>query len=200
MPKQAIAIVLLPPSNVMNLCVRLNREAWKKGKASLRFGKNMVPHICLAVGCIEDQDLSKLKTALNKIKIRPIKTHTKQISYFDKNQPGSEDNKAYLGVEKTKSLANLQKAVAKIAKPYLFYQAKKEMFFKSHEIKESTIKTVNHYMTKNIGNHYNPHISLKCWNIKAKASMGFTANQIAIFQLGAGCRCRKVLFKVYLND
>ena len=166
----AIAIVLLPDSKVMNLCLKLNQEAWKEGRASLRLGKEIVPHIGLVVGCVKENHLGEIKKKLKNLKSKPVKTALVEMTHFNDQKPGSPDNKACLKVKKTQGLAALQKAVAKATVSFFSYNATSEMFFKERgkEISFSTIRDVNQYMEKRGGENYNPHISLKCWGFPNK--------------------------------
>ncbi len=198
----ALAVVLLPPSKITNLCIKLNQEAWKEGRASLRLGKEVIPHICLAVGCMEEKSLAEIKKNLKSLNVKPIKTAIIEKTHFNNQERGSPDNKACLKIKKTQELGALQKAVSKAVASFFFNRASSGMFFKEGEetISQSTINNVDHYMEKRGGKNYSPHISLKCWGFQnKKINLPFTIKTLAVFQMGEGCTCREKLFSTRLS-
>ncbi|HLD05282.1 MAG TPA: hypothetical protein VJG90_06200 [Candidatus Nanoarchaeia archaeon] len=199
----AIAVVLLPPPKIMNLCIKLNQEAKKEGRMSLPLGKKVVPHICLAVGCIEEKSLAEIKKRLKSLHIKPIKTVIVEKTHFNSQEQGSPDNKGCLKVKKTQEFGVLQKRVSKAVASLFFYNATSEMFFKEKgkKVSQKTIQNVNQYMKMRCGKNYNPHISLKGWGFpNKKLHLQFTINTLAVFQMGEGCTCRKLLFKITLRN
>ena len=83
--KIAINTALFLPENIIDTCVTINKEALKKGKQYRNLGKNdFIPHITLSLGCVDKENIGKIKEILNKIseRTKPIQLEISKIGYI----------------------------------------------------------------------------------------------------------------------
>ena len=72
MSKIAIDIVLLPPEEVMDICIEVNKEI--KDKLFTLQKKDFIPHNSLCIGIIKEEKLSTVFETIKKLKkeLKPI--------------------------------------------------------------------------------------------------------------------------------
>ena len=75
----AIDVVLLPPPEVMEKVVEINKEIVSKGSKDIVLDKEKcLPHITLAMGCIKEEELKVIQKVIEEVsrsfKSMPLKT------------------------------------------------------------------------------------------------------------------------------
>ena len=61
MAKIAIGVAIIPPDEILNLCIQINQEAFKNNKGRFRISKtDFIPHISLALGCIDEKNIDEI--------------------------------------------------------------------------------------------------------------------------------------------
>lgn len=183
----AIDVVLLPPEEIMDLCIELNQ----KFKSYKELGKeDFIPHISLGMACIEDID--KVKKAFESIEFKPLELELTEIKYYE----GEEGNKSTFSVKKTKELQGLHEKIMNTLTPLIAGKVSEEMII-GDELSDISKFVVDNYSKEFSYENYWPHITLCCCNAEYKGfPVRFKVDTIALCQLGNGCTCRKIIKKI----
>ncbi len=196
MAKLAVDVVLLPPEEIMEKAIKLNKKLLKGFDAKIVLNKKKcLPHISLAMGCIEEEKIPKIQGILKELadNFLPIELEVIGIS--------ASETTPVFGITKTKKLQNLHESVMEKMAPYVNYNPKKEMFFTPKEIENPpTLDYVRNFKEKSSFENFSPHITIgygKLDNAKIE-QIKSTANTLAVCQLGNYCTCRKVLIEVII--
>jgi 2'-5' RNA ligase len=156
-----------------------------------------LPHISLAMGCIEKADISKIrgvlgqiaeKCELGRLKIPGIGVETnhigRKVSYFE--------------IERTEPLQLLHEAVMRRLKPYLTHGVTADMVL-SPPISESTLRWIENYPEKAAFENFRPHITIGYGQIDHFSfPKEFDVSNLALFHLGNHCTCQDVLLSFSL--
>jgi len=200
MSKKIIDIVLLPPENIMDICIKINSQ--DPHAFSNLNKKNNFPHISLAMGAIETKKLPAIKNIVKKIaeSFKPISLKIIKTSHIIT----PANIKSYqLNFEKNNKITKLHISIMNNLKNLLTYDVQPDMFYKntSEEIDEVSMHWVKTYKSKASNpNNFNPHISLKCTKADYKNfPVKFNASQLAICHMGKHGTCRKLLSSTLLT-
>lgn len=194
MKRIAIDIVLLPPPEIINLCIKTNRDAAKSGHTKRPLGKtDYVPHLSLGMGCIDQRKLSSLFKQIQTITtvFSPL-----QLKIGSMENCGTTPEPLYwLSICKSKELLRLHTAIMK--KVPFTYTTNKNMFFRKigETFKKIPRSVKNNFRKTYSFSKFKPHITL--WTTTKSSEYFpnyFTASKVAVFQLGEGATCRKKLF------
>lgn len=194
MAKIAIDVALLPPEDIMDLCITLNSKSHQQ--ASLLNRKDNLPHITLAMGIANEPDLKRIN--------RKIENVTKNFSQLNIEITGlsycikESGKKSYsFRIKPTKKLVDLHGQIMKELLPILSYKVNLNMFYKEPN---KIIDKISKFWVETYGEkhtdpkNYRPHISLKCPEAKYdNFPIKFTASKLALCHLGDHCTCRKIL-------
>jgi 2'-5' RNA ligase len=200
MGKKAVDVVLLPDEAMTAKAIEANAELVKKfGKKIVLNKKNCLPHISLAMGCVDEEDIASVERILRSI--------AKECSLSDLTISGvrSAGNSAgekvsVFEVEKTEELQSLHKTVMKRLAPYLSCDVTTDMICAKGEVEESTLLWIKNYREKSSFDKFFPHITIGYGEFSNFSfAMKFTASRLALSQLGNHCTCRKILLSIELS-
>lgn len=186
MSQLAIDIVLLPPSDIMDQAIAINKQF---PNDPIQLNKtDCLPHISLCMGVAQEEDLGKIEEIVNEI----IKEFS-PLSLFIENIDGKHKR---LSIYKGNEIKKLQENIMIKTSPYLSYNATEEMFYSPPTIEEKTLIWTNNFRENNGIGKFRPHIQLATASVMEdkELSINFTASQIALCHLGNYCTCRKVLY------
>jgi len=200
MSKIAVDVVLLPSDEMMDKAIRANAELVEKFGSEIALSKdNCLPHISLAMGCINERDMLSIEKVLRLIAgenplenlaISDIRTSTNSrgeiVSVFE--------------IEKTKELQLLHEKVMKKLEPFFSYDISEEMIY-DDEATENTLLWIRKYPEKASFENFLPHITIGYGRIENVPSfpIEFAASMLAVCHLGNHCTCRKILVSIDLN-
>jgi 2'-5' RNA ligase len=200
MGKKAVDVVLLPDEAMMEEAIEANAELVKKfGKKIVLNKENCLPHISLAMGCVDEEDIASVERILRSI--------AKECSLSDLTISGvrSAGNSAgekvsAFEVEKTEELQLLHKTVMERLAPYLSSDVTSDMVCAEGEIEESTLLWIKNYREKSSFGKFFPHITIGYGELSNFLSfpIKFTASKLALSQLGNHCTCRGILVSIEL--
>ena len=104
MTRKAVDVVLLPEETMMDKAIQANAELVEKfGKKIVLNKKNCLPHISLAMGCIDERDIAAIEKILDKIAEESSLRNLKVIGIIANTNTGSEKVSAF-EVERTEKL------------------------------------------------------------------------------------------------
>jgi 2'-5' RNA ligase len=200
MGKKAVDVVLLPDEAMTARAVEINSELVKRFGTKIELNKkNCLPHISLAMGCLEEIDIASVEKVLEEI--------AKETSLPDLKVVGvrtSENSKgekvSVFEVEKTSRLQSFHEKVMDKLTPYLSSDVTKDMICGGEEVAQTTLLWIKNYREKSSFENFFPHITIGYGQIENHSlPLSFAASELALCHLGNHCTCRKVLVSVGLK-
>ncbi|OHB55168.1 MAG: hypothetical protein A2173_00365 [Planctomycetes bacterium RBG_13_44_8b] len=212
MSKIAVDIVLLPSDEMMDQAIRANAELVEKfgSDPSIRRDiagfatkivlnkENCLPHISLAMGCVNEREVSQIKKILEVIAgENPIRNLTASGIRTSINAKG--ETVSVFEIEKTQELQTLHENVMKKIMSYLSYKVTDDMIY-DEDVSETTLLWIKNYPEKASFINYFPHITIGYGQIEINPPfpMEFTTSRLALCHLGNHCTCRKILASIEL--
>ncbi|MHC4310591.1 MAG: hypothetical protein ACYSSN_11650, partial [Planctomycetota bacterium] len=191
---------LLPSEEMADKAIAANKELLKQYAHKIVLDKvSCLPHISLAMGCIDDIDIDEIDTIL--------RTIAEGTSLGQLNAVGitTETNKAgeqvsVVEIEKTESLQSLHEEVMKRLSLYFSYDVRAEMVLSSAETSQSTLDWIKNYPEKSSFETFFPHITIGYGEIvNFSFPMKFEVSKLALCHLGNHCTCKIILASVNLK-
>ena len=199
MGRKAVDVVLLPTEAMMDKAIEVNAELVEKfGKKIALNKENCLPHISLAMGCVDERDIA----AIGKI----LQTIAKECSLGDLRVIGIRTTANSAGekvsvfeVEKTKELQLLHEKIMEKLAPYLSCDVTGDMVYGT-KVEELTLHWIKNYREKSSFANFSPHITIGYGEINSFSfPIKFAASKLALCHLGNHCTCKKILTSIKLN-
>ena len=199
MAKIAVDVALLPSEEMADKAIAANKELLKQYAHKIVLDKeNCLPHISLAMGCIDEIDIDETDTILRTIakesslgplNVVGIKTET--------NQAG--EKVSVFEIENTEALQSLHEEVMKRLSLYFSYDVRAEMVLSSEETSQSTLDWIKNYPEKSSFENFFPHITIGYGEIENfPFPLKFEVSKLALCHLGNHCTCKVILASVNL--
>jgi 2'-5' RNA ligase len=202
MGRKAIDVVLLPDGVMTAIAIEANSELVKKfGEKIVLNERNCLPHISLAMGCIDDGDITAAGTILQSIaRERTLSDLTVLGAQVSENAAG--EKVSAFEVEKTEELRSLHETVMERLAPYLRCDVTIDMIYGygNERIAETTLSWIRNYGEKSSFGKFFPHITIGYGEVCSLPAFPiiFAASRLALCHLGNHCTCRKILAAVEL--
>ncbi|MHC4913198.1 MAG: 2'-5' RNA ligase family protein [Planctomycetota bacterium] len=191
MARKAIDVVLLPDDAMTDKAIDANAELVQQFGSEIVLTKDScLPHISLAMGCIDETDIPTIADVLdtiakknqsNKLKVIGVRT-SGDASVFE--------------VQKTKELQSLHETVLNQVGPYLTSDVTGDMIYGDRAV-ESTLQWIRDYLEKSSFEKFFPHITIGYGQMENISSpIEFDASALALCHLGNHCTCRDVLVSI----
>lgn len=187
---RAVDVVLLPSEEMTEHCIGCNKALITLFEPKIVLSaRDSVPHISLAMGCLEDQYMNVIQIALAKI------AHTFPPLLLKTDTIAKSGDFCGFAVKNTPVLQHLHETVMDKISPFLTHSAEKDMFFDSSCIDEETPSWVNRFPESSRKKFF-PHITLGFGLMRGsfKNPITFSAPALALCHLGNYCTCRRVLW------
>jgi hypothetical protein len=200
MSKIAVDVVLLPSDEMTDYAIQVNTELVEKfGKKIVLNKENCLPHISLAMGCIDESDIVHIgkvlkliasESPLGELIVSDIRTSTnvrgEKISVFE--------------IDKTKELQLLHEKIMKKTSPYFTYDVISEMLYGDEQAAQTSLLWIKNYPEKASFTNFFPHITIGYGEIEnGPHPVKFAASRLALCHLGNHCTCRKILVSVNIT-
>lgn len=199
-PNQLIAIdvAILPPLDVMEKIIDINRQAATKNSVWGQLAKDdFLPHMSLAMGGVKNDSLETVKSIVEDAvkKCRPISIELSELYYAEK--PDGSRNYA-IRAKKTPELQRLHENLMSELRQYFSYDCTKDSLFSKTGEEVTEPSYINKFPTSYSFEAFDPHIT-----IRTKEAVGqeilplkFIATKVAACHVGIMTTCRKELFTV----
>ena len=200
MAERAVDVVLLPSEEMMDRVIEANRQLLKECTDKIILDKaNCLPHISLAMGCIEETDIADVEKILLTIaeswSLGPLTAVGIRIEADSTGQEVS-----VLEIEKTERLQSLHEAVMRKLAPYVSHDVTADMLLSPPTASESTLRWIRDYPEKSSFARFFPHITVGYGQINNLSfPIKFRTPQLALCHLGNHCTCRKILVSAALR-
>ena len=196
MAKIAVDVVLLPSEEMADKAIAANKKLLEQNAAKIVLDKEKcLPHISLAMGCIEEKDIEEIDTILKTIiHENPLGQLTATGIHISANKAG--EKVSCFEIERTEELQSLHEEVMKRLARYLSYDVMAEMVISS-QTSESALDWIKNYPENSGFDNFFPHITIGYGEIdNFKFPIKFDASKLALCHLGNHCTCRKILASV----
>jgi len=219
MARIAVDVVLLPSDEMTDYAIEVNRELLKTfdNKIILNY-ENCLPHISLAMGCINEKDIPDIKEILRDIAKKYSFSELRVVDIRAEIIPTGKKVSGFK-IEKTKGLQLLHEEVMERLAPYFSYDVTAGMLFSPPEVEEATLFWIKNYPEKSGFGNFSPHITIGFGEPRPSEGLGetnkvesgpaqrlcridagFAASKLALCHLGNYCTCRKVLVSAELGS
>lgn len=202
MSKIAIDIALLPSEEMMDQAIEINKELLGKTTGTIILDKEKsLPHISLCMGCVEENDVPKIKKILEDI-AKNFSTFNLVAEKINADVTPTGRKVSCLYFKSSEKVQQFHEIIMKSLWSYLSYHVERSMLFNPPEVEEVTFSWIKSYAKKyNNPSLFNPHITVGFGETdKFKFPVSFTASTLALCQLGNYCTCRRVLFSTTLKN
>jgi 2'-5' RNA ligase len=193
MVRKAIDVVLLPDNAMTDRAIDANAELIQKFGSEIVLSKDScLPHISLAMGCIDESDIPNVADVLDTI------AKKNQLTKLNVIGVRTSGDAAVFEVQRTKELQSLHETVLRQVGPYLTSDITPDMIH-GGQAAESTLQWIRDYPEKSSFENFFPHITIGYGEIENIPSpIEFTAPALTLCHLGNHCTCRDVLVSIEL--
>ena len=151
-----------------------------------------LPHISLAMGCIDEADIGDIGSILEEIAGKCTVDRLRVVGIHVGTSSAGKKVSAFQ-IETAEALQSLHEEVMQKVGPYLKYDVTADMLIGS-EVSESTLLWIRNYPQKSSFEDFFPHITIGYGEIPDFPSpVQFSPSRLALCHLGNHCTCRKVL-------
>jgi len=194
MTQIAIDVALLPEARIARLAIEVNRKLVGGGKGIVLDESACLPHISLAMGCMErcqTDSIGKTLTAVVRDCVLDELTITGIVTVLN---AAGEPNSLF-AVAKTRALQTLHERIMMAMEPYMSREVTADMIWGDDEPAPSTLAWVRDYREKAAFAAFFPHITIGYGTVAEPMTfpIRFVGRQIALCHLGNHCTCREVL-------
>ncbi len=198
---KAIDVVLLPDEGAAGMAVAANRRLVEGfGEKIVLDKENCLPHISLAMGCIDDGDIMKAAGVLERIAGRYGAMELVVSGVAVEENRACEKVSAF-EVEKANELQALHEEIMGELGVYLSNEVTAEMIYPSGEVGVTTLEWIANYREKSSFGRFWPHITLGYGAIEGlEYPSRISGRELALCHLGNHCTCREVLLSFGLGD
>jgi len=198
MTKKAVDIVLLPEEKITDKAIELNSQLVKRfGPRLVLNKKKCLPHISLAMGCIDDRDIPVILQVLEKT-VKVNHPGLLEIIDIEAQTNAAGETVLLFKVKKTNELQSLHEEVMQNMHPFFKHTVSDDMLF-DHQVELSTLIWIKDYREKSSFSHFSPHITLGYGEIEISTPrLKFNAETLAVCHLGNHCTCKDILASVPL--
>lgn len=196
--KIAVDVAILPPDNIADKLIGINKQAAAKNMAWGPLGKeDFLPHLSLAMGCVQYDDLGTMKGVVEAVvaEFDPIPIELYELYYAEM----SNGAKMYcLRAKKTPKLQRLHENMVNGLQRYFSHDCVKESLYSKPGEEVVEPDYINKFHSSHTFQAFDPHVTLR---IKEEAGrdalpITFTANWVAACHVGIITTCRKKIFAV----
>lgn len=195
MSKIAIDVVLLPSPEMMAEVIEMNVALLRAFDHKIVLDtEKRLPHITLCMGVLDEKDIPEAEKILRRIadNFSAFELVAKNIK-ADIIPTGKKVSG--LVIENTETLQKLHEMIMQGLRRLLTYEVDASMLYTPPEIEPVTFTWIRGYETKHKSpTLFHPHITVGFGETdKFKFPIDFTADTLALCQLGNYCTCRKVV-------
>ncbi|MCH8119521.1 MAG: hypothetical protein IIC00_07320 [Planctomycetes bacterium] len=208
MAKIAVDVVLLPSEEMADKAIAANKELLKQCADKIVLDKeNCLPHISLAMGCIDERNIDNIEKVLRTIANQSSLGQLNIIGIHTGTNSAGEKVSVFQ-IEKTEALQSLHEKVMQRLSPYFSCDVTANMLLSPPRAGESTLAWIKEYPEKSSFEKFFPHITIGYGEINdysfplkfAASTARCPVEKLALCHLGNHCTCRKILASVELQS
>lgn len=199
MTRIATDVVLLPDRIMTARAIEINERLVCQYSSEIALnGTDCLPHISLAMGCIEERQIGAAGEVLERLAQEvPVRQLTAIEIRHTHNSQGEVT--VLLEMERTQELQTLHERVMEEMERFFNHDVTSVRFY-DDVVTETTLDWVRNYPQKAGGDRFSPHITLGYGQVECAFSLPvtFAVERLALCHLGNHATCRKVLTAIDL--
>lgn len=197
----AVDIVLLPPGEMAELCVKLNKKIIRKSadnRVPLSLTRTL-PHVSLAMGAIELDAVDDIAESLARIGDRYL-PYTAAYKGFAAVKTSENIIVSGMDIVKDEIIIEMQSEISSVLKEFNLGRVTPDMVYPDKiPITDFTINYSSDYLVNVDSRRFSPHITLGNGDIHQIRDLpvmpeSFVCTDIAVCHLGNHCTCKKILW------
>lgn len=199
MGKKAVDVVLLPDESMTDKAIEANLLRLPQPEQKIVLNKhNCLPHISLAMGCIEERDIGTIGEILTQMACADVPKRLRVVGVQCSTSFSGEPVSVF-EIERTKRLQQLHENVMDKLEPYFSYDVTNDMMA-GGQADESTLGWVTSYGTESSYSNFSPHITIGYGRLdQSDFPIDFSVAALALCHLGNHCTCAAILSSVGLK-
>ena len=202
MEKTAVDIVLLPPLEIMDKALKINRmlNDFSGNKTIVLDKQNCIPHISISMGTLNTAYMVEFYDDLKDIakKYLPYRAEYKGLAAVK-----TSENEVVSGIDiiKDDCITDLQNDIKNLLLSYNSGEVTSDMVYPDDKkITEFTLNYSSGYLKNSTGDNFSPHITLGYGDVYDLKNVpvipsSFECTGIAVCHLGNHCTCKKIIRK-----
>ena len=200
MGQVAVDVVLLPDEAMTNRVIKINRQLISSNRPEIVLNrKDCLPHISLAMGCIDEADAAAIQKRLESLARKTCVRQLRVVGVIASVNSRGETT-SLLDVDRTVELQALHEQVMQEMRRFFRYEVSEDMIY-DDVVAGTTLDWIRTYPQKAAYGHFHPHITAGYGHMPTEMSfpIPFRATRLALCHLGNHCTCRRVLAAVELQ-
>ncbi len=190
MAKIVVDVVLLPSETIADTTVEANRRLSDRRITLSK--ESCLPHISLAMGCIEQENICRIEGILSEI-AEQFAADPLRIAGIHLGTNSLGERVSSLQIERTKAIQSLHEELMQKLKPYVGYDVTADMLL-TPPISESTLRWITEFPNKSAYANFFPHITIGYGEIGVFSFPAeFSVSKLALCRMGNHCTCCEVL-------
>ncbi len=193
MSRIAVDVVLLPEQTMTDLTIAANVQLVAQFGSEIVLNKNdCLPHISLAMGCINCEDIFRIGKVLQLL--AAIAPKRLKLIGIQKSTDFTGEIVSVLKVHCSDSLQELHEKICEGVKPWFTYDVTEDMITGGRP-SPSTLQWIRNYPDKSSHSSFSPHITIGYGDLPDRVlPADFAVSHLALCRLGNHCTCAKVLW------
>jgi 2'-5' RNA ligase len=196
----AIDVVLLPDEPMASYAIDTSKRIAETGRSTIVLSaQNCLPHISLAMGFIEENDVKHIADIVQQLTsaTSPLALTADRLQ---KSIIPSGDTVLQFAIGRSDALQKLHEAVTIALQAFCSHEGTTDMLFSPPPVEEISLHWIRNYREQSSNEHFAPHITLGFGTTESSAlPMDFTASTLALCHLGNYCTCRRILASATLG-
>jgi len=153
-----------------------------------------IPHISLAMGCVNRGDIARISGLLQPLAASAPKNL--RMVGIQKSTSFSGEIVSVLQVERATPLQKLHEEICEMVRPFFAYDAVENMVA-GGRAGQTTLQWIKDYPAKSSYDSFSPHITVGYGDLPDRVlPVDFAVSRLAICHLGNHCTCAKVLWSM----
>jgi hypothetical protein len=198
----AIDVVLLPDEAVTALAIGANADLVRRcGSAIALDTEHCLPHISLAMGCIERDDVETLRDHLDTVGHQHPVGELVLTGVVTSLDPRGEPVSIF-ALAQTRVLQELHEGVMEVLQARATWDVTEEALCSDEPVTKVALAWIRNFREKAAFAAFFPHITIGYGSVAEVMSfpIPFAAPRLAICHLGNHCTCRRVLASMPLAN
>jgi 2'-5' RNA ligase len=197
MGRKAVDIVLLPDEAMTDRAIEASRELVKKyGEKIVLNRENCLPHISLAMGCVDERDFDAVESVLRAVAEKSFLPQLR-VTCIQSSSNWVGETVSVFEVEKVGELQLLHEEIMERLAQFLSPDVSKEMLYYPADVEQSTLLWIKNYREESSFGNYFPHITIGYGEMDdVSFPIQFEISSLAMCHLGNHCTCKDVLLSI----
>ncbi len=194
MVRIATDVVLLPDETMTERAIEVNKRLVGDHREEIVLSrKTHLPHISLAMGCIDEKDIATIGELLHNLARETTVDRLSMVGIISSINSRGEKT-SLLEVAKTDELQRLHERIMGEMGPFFSHDVTETMIF-DDVVAATTLEWIRDYPQKASSERFGPHITIGYGELEPGLSfpIEFRVTRLALCHLGNHCTCRKIL-------